>query len=56
MPPIDAALITELRGYARECQQLAYTGASDKEHALLRLSRRINARAVELEAVLRPRC
>jgi len=35
VPNFDSSLITDLRGLARECRQLAYTGHHDKETALL---------------------
>jgi hypothetical protein len=49
VPMLDSALVTELRGFARELRQLAYTGHIDKEQALLDMSNRINERARAIE-------
>lgn len=49
VPIVDAAIITNLRGLAREARELAYTGHHDKEHALLSLSNRLDHQVGQLE-------
>ena len=52
MPNFDSSLITDLRGLARECRQLAYTGHHDKETALLSLSNRLDAQVGRIEQLV----
>src|SRR6516165_3136886 len=51
VPNFDSSLITDLRGLARECRQLAYTGHHDKETALLSLSNRLDAHPEEVKRI-----